>query len=115
MPSRDRKLHHIQEDTATLRFPNHHSSRKVFLLSNDKPVAPSWRPPKDNVKVRFGRRLAELRMSRGRTQSWLAEYSGLDRSFISDMERGVKAPTIETLEDISTAFNITMADLMKGV
>ena len=62
--------------------------------------APSYKVP-DPVRVRFGKHLQELRTSRGITQMQLAMTSGLDRSFISDMERGVKEPAISTLEQIA--------------
>jgi transcriptional regulator with XRE-family HTH domain len=49
------------------------------------------------------------------TQIQLAERADLDRSFISDMERAVKEPTIQTLDAIALAFNISISELMKGV
>lgn len=113
------------EDTVTLRFPIRGTKRSVsarsatakrkgVYLLTDKPVAPSWKQP-EPISIRFGRRLSELRNGRGVTQMQLAQRSGLDRSFISDMERGVKEPTISTLEVLAIAFNISISELMKGV
>src|SRR5277367_583174 len=41
-----------------------------------------------SIGVRFGSRLRELRKNRGWTQVRTAEELGIDRSYISDMERG---------------------------
>jgi transcriptional regulator with XRE-family HTH domain len=43
-----------------------------------------------NITVRFGLRLKTLRKKRGWTQVEMAERLGIDRSYISDMERGKK-------------------------
>lgn len=79
-----------------------------------QPEAPSWKS-REPVRVRFGRRLNELRTSRGYTQMQLAMHAGLDRSFISDIERGVKEPTISTLDLIAVCFKVSLSELFKGV
>lgn len=57
-------------------------------------------------------RLREMRESRGYTQMQLAMNASLDRSFLSDLERGVKEPTLTTLNMIATAFNMTLSELL---
>ena len=79
-----------------------------------KPVAPSWKGM-EPVRKRFGKRLYELRSSKGYTQMQLAMQAGLDRSFISDIERGVKEPTVSTLDQIGTTFSMTLSELLEGV
>ena len=76
--------------------------------------APSWKG-KEPVRVRFGKRLHNLRQERGYTQMQLAMNAGLDRSFISDIERGVKEPTISTLDMLALCFNLTLSQLFEGV
>ena len=44
----------------------------------------------ENVTVRFGKRLRKLRKEKGWTQVQMADTLGIDRSYISDMERGKK-------------------------
>jgi transcriptional regulator with XRE-family HTH domain len=74
--------------------------------------APAYSEP---INTRFGRRLNEVRNSKGRTQMQLSIDAKLDRSFISDIERGVKEPTTQTLDQIAKALNISLSDLFQGV
>ena len=77
-------------------------------------IAPSWKG-KTPIGVRFGARLNQIRTERGYTQLKLADVSGLDRSFISDMERGVKEPTISTVELLCNAFSMTLGEFFEGM
>ena len=47
------------------------------------------------VKV-FGQVLREIRTERGISQEKLAEYCEMDRSYMSELERGLKKPSIVT-------------------
>lgn len=76
--------------------------------------APVWKG-NERAGIRFGRRLNTMRTGRGVTQLQLAMKAGLDRSFISDIERGVKEPTIQTLDQLAQAFNTSISDLCEGV
>lgn len=106
----------------------------VMSQPGKKIEAPSWKGPlfatkhktyetqhADMLKrieaagERFGQRLRDLRVSRGMTQIQLSDYAHLDRSYISDMERGVKEPALGTLVKLSITFNLTLAQLMEGV
>jgi transcriptional regulator with XRE-family HTH domain len=44
----------------------------------------------ENITVRFGLRLRKLRKEKGWTQVEMADALGVDRSYISDIERGKK-------------------------
>ncbi|HWB32943.1 MAG TPA: helix-turn-helix transcriptional regulator [Acidobacteriaceae bacterium] len=65
----------------------------------------------ENVTVRFGRRLRRLRKEKGWTQVQMAEELGIDRSYISDMERGKKNVCLPTMEIIAIAFDISISRL----
>ncbi len=65
-----------------------------------------------NISVRFGCRLRSLRHSRKFTQTQLADYLGIDRSFISDVERGKKAMSLTYLETVADGFKLSVADLL---
>lgn len=54
------------------------------------------------------RRRLELRLS----QEDLAERSGLDRTYISGVERGVRNPTLKTAQRIAEALEIQLRDLL---
>jgi transcriptional regulator with XRE-family HTH domain len=60
----------------------------------------------------FGRRLRELRKERGLTQEELAESADLSGNYISDLELGLKVPSLTILVRLSKALDIATADLL---
>ncbi len=63
------------------------------------------------LRVQFGRRLRHLRRQQDLTQEQLAEAAKLSVDLISNIERGVNAPSFATLERLAAAMNVTVADL----
>jgi len=63
------------------------------------------------IGLRFFGRLRRLRLRKGWTQVVMAEKIGIDRSYISDMERGKKNVCLPTLELIAQALT---SDLSPG-
>lgn len=59
----------------------------------------------------FGKRLAYYRKNANMTQEALALESEILQKHISEIERGVKTPTITTLERIAEALGISVAHL----
>ena len=45
----------------------------------------------------------------------MADKVGIDRSYISDMERGRKNVCLPTLETLAQAFGVTISQLLKGL
>ena len=70
---------------------------------------------KGSVSGRFGVRLRELRHARNLTQTRMAARFGIDRSFISDVERGKKAPTLATLEVFAIGLNVSLSELLNDL
>jgi transcriptional regulator with XRE-family HTH domain len=64
---------------------------------------------------RFGARLRSLRLERQISQEEMAQQFGIDRSFLSDMERGKKASTLGMLQVLARGLGLTLSDLMRGV
>ncbi|MDQ0207162.1 transcriptional regulator with XRE-family HTH domain [Alkalicoccobacillus murimartini] len=61
-----------------------------------------------------GKRIRSLRKERGMTLNQLSEYSGVSKSYISYVERGLqKNPSIEILSKLSKAMDITFIELIK--
>lgn len=60
--------------------------------------------------LKIGKRLREVRKSRNRTESWLADQLGITQSFISALEKDQKKASLETLFAITTALDISMSD-----
>jgi len=68
-----------------------------------------------NITERFGIRLRVFRQKQGWTQVVMAEKVGIDRSYISDMERGKKNVCLPTLEILAQAFGVTISQFLKGL
>jgi transcriptional regulator with XRE-family HTH domain len=60
----------------------------------------------------FGRRLRELRKERDLTQEALAEAADLSGNYISDLELGLKVPSLTILVRLSQALDVATPDLL---
>jgi transcriptional regulator with XRE-family HTH domain len=69
----------------------------------------------NDVCARLGRRIRELRKQREWSQTYLAVHTGLSRTFISDLENGLKEPCLRSLETLADAFDLKLSELFKGV
>lgn len=65
-----------------------------------------------NGRLGFGGRLRELRRSRGWTLQELGERSGVSFSTISKAERGIIAPSYDTILKLAFAFEMDMSELL---
>lgn len=65
-----------------------------------------------DVRQRLAANMKRLRKERGWSQEALADEAGLDRTYISGIERVVKNPTITVVERIATALGCGMGDLL---
>lgn len=65
-----------------------------------------------DVRQRLAANMKRLRRDRDWSQEELAHQSGLDRTYISGLERLTKHPTITTVEKLTKAFEVTFADLL---
>jgi transcriptional regulator with XRE-family HTH domain len=63
------------------------------------------------LKKRLGRRIAILRKASKLAQAKLAEKSGYSIEFISLVERGINAPSIDGCERIAKELNVSVRDL----
>lgn len=61
------------------------------------------------------RTLRGLRSERLLTQAALAGRTGLDRGYLSGLERGLHQPTLETMVRLAAAFGIRATDLMSRI
>jgi transcriptional regulator with XRE-family HTH domain len=59
--------------------------------------------------------LRAIRLAKGYTQERLGRTAKRDRSFISDLERGVKEPTISTIDMLASEFSMTISEMLEGV
>jgi transcriptional regulator with XRE-family HTH domain len=60
----------------------------------------------------FGRVLREARLKAEFSQERLALDAGVDRTFVSMLERGKRQPTLETLFSLASVLNIAPSTLI---
>lgn len=61
-------------------------------------------PYQDKALQKFGAMVQRLRKRKNWSQEVLADEIGVDRSYISSLERGLRNPTLRTMVEISVLF-----------
>ena len=59
-----------------------------------------------------GRNIRRHRRAAGLTQEEFAHRASLDRTYLSDIERGIRNPTVLLLQDVATVLDIHPAVLL---
>ena len=68
----------------------------------------------ENINIRFGKRLKDLRRNKKITQEELAYLAGLEYKYIQRLEsKKPSSPTLNTLEKLAKAFGINPSQLLK--
>ncbi len=63
----------------------------------------------------LGLEIQRRRIGQGWSQEHLAEVTGLHRTYISQLERGLKSPSIRVLNYITNAFGVKMSEFLQVV
>ena len=66
------------------------------------------------IKHLLGANIRLVREAKGWSQDKLADESGLHRTYISGIERGVRNPTITIVQQVASALGVSVADLLGG-
>ena len=66
-------------------------------------------------EVAFGEILRQVRKHAKFSQERLAQESGLDRTYISLLERGLRQPSLNSLLKISKALRISSSEIVAAV
>lgn len=61
----------------------------------------------------FGERVRELREERGYSQESFADHCGLDRTDVGGVERGERNVALRNIKANATAFDVSIAELVK--
>ncbi|KKR71501.1 hypothetical protein A3A55_04520 [Candidatus Roizmanbacteria bacterium RIFCSPLOWO2_01_FULL_40_14] len=61
---------------------------------------------------KFGKKLAKLRNEKNSTQENLSFEVGVDRTYISLLERGLRNPTLKRLWQISKVLKVSITELV---
>ena len=60
----------------------------------------------------FGTTLKRIRTARGFTQERTAELTGISTNFVSELERGLKAPGLVVIVRLSKALDVSVHELL---
>lgn len=64
-----------------------------------------------NICQRLGRNVRALREAKGWSQEDYADRAGIHRTYVSDIERGKRNPTISVVEKLAAPFDIDTSEL----
>jgi transcriptional regulator with XRE-family HTH domain len=67
-----------------------------------------------DIRRQVGLNVRQIRKERGWSQEDLAFESGLDRTYISGVERGVRNPTVLVLSELAQALKVPPARLLEA-
>lgn len=70
---------------------------------------------RDPVLTAFGQSVRKYRDAKGYSQEELAEKADLDRTYISDIERGTRNPGVKNVVCLAKALGVSSSELMAGV
>ncbi len=65
------------------------------------------------IREAFAANLRDRRTAQNISQEELAHRAGLDRTYISSLERCIYSPTIDVVQKIADVLETTAADLLK--
>lgn len=67
-----------------------------------------------SVRVRFGLAVRKRRQELGISQEELADRAELHRTYISDIERGRRNLSLDNIEKLALALELSLSELMRG-
>lgn len=68
---------------------------------------------RENIVKSFGEAVQEIRIENGLSQDELASRIGMQRTYISDVERGVRNTSISNAKRIARALNVPLAKIIE--
>lgn len=66
-----------------------------------------------DIRIKFGSRLKLLRKLRKMSQDAVSLASGVDRSYLSEIENGKASPTIDVIDRITKALDVAPKELLE--
>lgn len=67
-----------------------------------------------NIREIFARNLRLLRHARGLSQEKLAHLAGIDRTYVSSLERSIYSPTIDMVATLAEILEVAPTDLLEA-
>jgi transcriptional regulator with XRE-family HTH domain len=71
-------------------------------------------PSIDQVKKRLAERVRSARTGLGLSQEVFADSSGIDRTYASQIERGIANPSLDVLCRVCKALDLELEDLFRS-
>lgn len=71
--------------------------------------------PMSSLLPKLGDSVRSHRKVLGISQEKLAERCGLDRTYISMIERGVRNPSLTSLAKLASGLDVTISNLLNGI
>lgn len=68
---------------------------------------------KRKLQQAFGKTIGQLRLEQNISQAKLAERGNFNRTYISDLERGIKQPSLSTIVRLAYAFEMKSSELIE--
>ena len=65
-----------------------------------------------SIQAQFGAHLKKLRLQSGLSQEAFADKCGLDRTYVSGIERGVRNPTLEVISVLGKGLDMDIKELL---
>ncbi len=72
------------------------------------------RSPSPTLQQAFGQAVRAQRRELGLSQEGLGERAGLHRTYISQVERGLKSPSLTTIEHIAKVLGVRPSELLRS-
>ncbi|RYG85695.1 MAG: XRE family transcriptional regulator [Alphaproteobacteria bacterium] len=66
-----------------------------------------------DVRLRLAANLRRLRVERGWSQEDYADRAGIHRTYVSDLERGKRNPTISVVEKLAGPLQVSAGTLLE--
>jgi transcriptional regulator with XRE-family HTH domain len=67
----------------------------------------------DDIRVRFGARVRELRLQRGMSQEALGVAAGMHRTYVGGIELGLRNPSLKNIASLARALHVTLGELFE--
>ena len=68
-----------------------------------------------NLNTSLGAVIRDLRVAAGMSQEELADRAGIHRTYVSQLERGLKSPTVAILVDLAKALDTSPSRILRSV
>ncbi len=68
-----------------------------------------------NLNSKLGKRIRALRAEKGWSQVEMADFLGMNRGYLSELETGKRDPSLSVLKTIADGLSISLSRLLDGL